>query len=56
VPYLFLVERPGLRLALEFQRKGNVRPFQKTLFVHVLDGALAEGEQITIVFGDGSAG
>lgn len=48
--------RPGIRLALEFQRKGNVRPFQKTLFVHVLDGSLAEGDQITIVFGDRSGG
>ena len=54
--YVTAHTRPGLRLSLEFQRKGNIRPFQKTLFVHVLDGALAEGEQITIVFGDGSAG
>lgn len=54
--YVTAHTRPGLRLSLDFQRKGNVRPFQKTLFIHVQDGSLAEGEEITVVFGDRSGG
>jgi hypothetical protein len=46
------------RAALELQseRKGTVRPFQRTLFVHVRKATLAQGDTVDLVMGDRSGG
>ncbi|MCH9046521.1 MAG: DUF3604 domain-containing protein [SAR324 cluster bacterium] len=54
--YVTASTRQGLRLELSYVSKGNVRPYQKTLFVHVMDGALWEGDEIKIVIGDRAGG
>ncbi|NIQ52967.1 MAG: hypothetical protein GWN71_05810, partial [Gammaproteobacteria bacterium] len=54
--YVAAYTREGLRLHLEFSRKGNIRPYRKALYIHVLDGSLNEGEEIRLVFGDRSQG
>lgn len=42
----------GAVLALEYDGKRNVRPWDKTLSVRVIRGFLREGDQITVRFGD----
>lgn len=46
----------NLKVKAEFTRKGNVRPYRPTLFVHIEDGALYQGEEIRVVLGDTSGG
>ncbi|MCL4187157.1 MAG: DUF3604 domain-containing protein [Rhodobacteraceae bacterium] len=43
-------------LECRFERKGNVRPFDHTLSVKVVNGFMKPGDTITIVLGDRSAG
>ncbi len=43
-------------LEYRFDQKGNVRPFDQTVYVKVVNGYLKEGDTITIVFGDKSGG
>ena len=43
-------------IELQPERKGTVRPFQRTLFVHVRNASLAEGETVDLVLGDRSHG
>lgn len=47
------------RLRLRYDRKGHIRPWQKTIIVNVYDGYLRENDSITVTLGDtrqGSAG
>ncbi len=46
----------GAVLALTFDVKGHLRPWDKALRVKVVRGFLKEGETITVVFGDTSGG
>lgn len=39
-----------------YDMKANVRPFDRTLAIRVVDGYLREGDAITVVFGDMSEG
>ena len=43
-------------IELKVERKGTRRPFQRTLFVHARNGALVEGDEITLQLGDATAG
>ena len=43
-------------LTHHYDPKGNVRPWDRTLYVKVVRGFLREGDQITITFGDRSGG
>ena len=43
-------------LTYHYDPKGNVRPWDRTLYVKVVRGFLREGDQITITFGDRSGG
>ena len=46
----------GAILALEYDGKRNVRPWDKTLMIRVVKGFLREGDQITVRFGDRRGG
>jgi len=43
-------------LECRYDRKGNVRPFDHTLAIKVVNGFLAEGDTITVVLGDRAGG
>ena len=43
-------------LTYHYDPKGNVRPWDRTLYIKVVRGFLREGESITITFGDRSGG
>ena len=43
-------------LECRFDQKGNVRPFDQTLYVKVVNGYMQEGDTMTVVFGDTSGG
>ena len=43
-------------LQYHYDPKGNVRPWDRTLYIKVVKGFLREGDTITIVFGDKSQG
>ena len=43
-------------LEYRFEQKGNVRPFDQTVYVKVVNGYLKEGDTITLVFGETSGG
>ena len=46
----------GAVLAMEYDGKRNVRPWDKTLFIRVVKGFLREGDQIIVRFGDRRGG
>ena len=54
--YVTVQTRSDLNVKAEFTRKGNVRPYRPTLFVHIDDDSLREGEEIRVVLGDTSGG
>lgn len=43
-------------IELQPERKGTIRPFQRTLLVHVRNATLSEGETVDVVLGDRSGG
>ena len=43
-------------LKYDFDPKGNVRPWDKTIYIRIVQGYLTEGETITVIFGDKSKG
>jgi len=43
-------------LTYHYDPKGNVRPWDRTLYIKVVRGFLREGDSITITFGDRSGG
>jgi hypothetical protein len=43
-------------LTYHYDPKGNVRPWDRTLYIKVVRGFLREGDRITITFGDRSGG
>ncbi len=44
------------RIAYRFDLKGYVRPYQKCLVIDVEEWGLAEGDRITVIYGDTSGG
>jgi len=44
------------RISYRFDLKGYIRPYQKCLVIDVADWSLAEGDTITVVYGDSSGG
>lgn len=54
--YTTVVASNGAILDYRFDVKGNVRPWDKTLYIKVVQGYLKEGDTITVVFGDTSQG
>jgi hypothetical protein len=42
----------GAVLEVRFDPKGNIRPWDRTLWIKVVRGYLCEGDRITIRFGD----
>ncbi|MDG2474423.1 MAG: hypothetical protein P8M50_03970 [Paracoccaceae bacterium] len=56
VNYTTITASNGAVLNFRYDAKGNVRPWDKTLYVKVVDGFLKEGDTITVVFGETSGG
>ena len=54
--YTTVVASNGATLDVRFDVKGNVRPWDQTLYIKVVKGFLKEGDQITVTFGDTSGG
>jgi len=54
--YTTVTTNGDARLAARYDLKGYVRPYMKCMVIDVLDGSLAPGDGIRIVFGDRSAG
>jgi hypothetical protein len=44
------------KISYRFDLKGYIRPYQKCLVIDVADWSLAEGDTITVVYGDSSGG
>ena len=43
-------------LKYDFDPKGNVRPWDKTIYIRIVQGYLTENDTITVIFGDTSKG
>ena len=43
-------------LKYDFDPKGNVRPWDKTIYIRIVQGYLTEGDTVTVIFGDKSKG
>ena len=54
--YVAVEASNGAVLALRYDMKGNIRPWDKTLYIKVVRGFLSEGDRITVRFGDRSGG
>lgn len=54
--YTTVIASNGAVLNSRYDPKGNVRPWDKTVYIKVVDGFLKEGDTITINFGDKSEG
>ncbi|MCP5371591.1 MAG: DUF3604 domain-containing protein [Hyphomicrobiales bacterium] len=50
--YTTVVASNGAVLETRYDPKGNVRPWDRTLYIKVVHGFLREGDTITITFGD----
>ena len=56
VNYTSIIASNNAVLNYHFDNKGNVRPWDKTLYIKVVKGFLKEGDNIKIKFGDKSFG
>ena len=56
INFTTIVASNGAVLNFRYDAKGNVRPWDKTLYIKVVDGFLKQGDTITITFGETSAG
>jgi len=54
--YTTVAASAGVRLEKSFSHRGHIRPFRAALQVDVHDGSLAEGDTVTVVFGDRGRG
>jgi len=54
--YATVATNAPVRLEKSFNQKGHIRPFSACLQVDVHDGSLAEGDTVTIVYGDRGRG
>ncbi len=56
VGYTTVEASNGAVLHCRYDRKGNVRPWDRTLYIQVVHGCLHDGDTITVRFGDTSQG
>ena len=54
--YTTVTASNNAKLELRYDPKGNVRPWDGTLYIKIVNGFMKEGDTITIVFGDQSGG
>ena len=54
--YTTVTASNNAKLELRYDPKGNVRPWDGTLYIKVVNGFMKEGDTITIVFGEKSGG
>ena len=54
--YVSIVASNGATLEYRYDVKGNVRPWDKTLYIKVVKGFFREGDQLIVHFGDPSGG
>jgi hypothetical protein len=54
--YTTIVASNSAVLQYHYDPKGNVRPWDRTLYIKVVKGFLTEGDTITVTFGDTSQG
>ena len=50
--YTTIVASNNAILKYGYDHKGNVRPWDKTIYINVVQGYLTEGDTIKVVFGD----
>ena len=54
--YTSIVASNNAILKYDFDQKGNIRPWDKTIDIRVVQGYLTENDTITVIFGDRSQG
>jgi len=54
--YTTVTASNNAKLELRFDPKGNVRPWDGTLYIKIVNGFMKEGDTITIVYGEKSGG
>jgi hypothetical protein len=54
--YVSIVASNGATLEYRFDVKGNVRPWDKTLYIKIVKGFFREGDQLIVHYGDPSGG
>jgi hypothetical protein len=54
--YVSIVASNGATLEYRYDVKGNVRPWDKTLYIKIVKGFFREGDQLIVHFGDPSGG
>lgn len=54
--YTTVTASNNAKLELRYDPKGNVRPWDGTLYIKIVNGFMKEGDTITIVYGDKSGG
>ena len=54
--YTTIVASNNAILKYDYDPKGNVRPWDKTIYIRVVEGYLTEGDTITVIFGERSGG
>ncbi len=54
--YTTVVASNNAKLEVRYDPKGNVRPWDATLYIKVVNGFMKEGDTITIVYGERSGG
>ena len=54
--YTTVTASNNAKLEVRYDPKGNVRPWDRTLYIKIVNGFMKEGDTITVVFGDTSGG
>ncbi len=54
--YTTVTASNNAKLELRYDPKGNVRPWDRTLYIKIVNGFMKEGDTITIVYGEKSGG
>ncbi len=54
--YTTVTASNNAKLEVRYDPKGNVRPWDRTLYIKIVNGFMKEGDTITIVFGERSGG
>ena len=54
--YTTIVASNNAVLKYDYDPKGNIRPWDKTIYIRVVQGYLTEGDTIKVIFGDRSQG
>ncbi len=54
--YTTVTASNNAKLEMRYDTKGNVRPWDRTLYIRIVNGFMKEGDTITIVYGEQSGG